>query len=94
MVTLKTRYSLEQFRRVLQPVAHNVALQAVQKLNGAVWVKALDGKIIDIRSNDFAIHYKRGLMLQIEEHPYTDGNLTKIVVQGEGKRLRSWLRTS
>jgi hypothetical protein len=98
MVTLKTRYSLEQFRRVLQPVAHNIALQAVQKLNGAVWVKALDGKIIDIRSNDFAIHfrrrsisyidYKRGLMLQIEEHPYTDGSLTKIVVQGEGKKVR------
>jgi hypothetical protein len=98
MVTLKTRYSLEQFRRVLQPVAHNIALQAVQKLNGLVWIKALDGKILDIRSEDFAIHfrkrsiayidYKRGLMLQIEEHPYTDGNLTKIVVQGQGKKVR------
>jgi hypothetical protein len=97
-VTLKTRYSLEQFRRVLQPVAHNIALQAVQKLNGLVWIKALDGKILDIRSEDFAIHfrkrsiayidYKRGLMLQIEEHPYTDGNLTKIVVQGQGKKVR------
>jgi hypothetical protein len=27
-------------------------------------------------------------MLQIEEHPYTDGNLTKIVVQGNGKKVK------
>jgi hypothetical protein len=90
--TFRSRFSLEQFRRVLQPVAHNVALQTVQKLNGLVWIKALDGKILDIRSDDFEIHFrkrsitywdfKRKIMLQIEEHPYTDGNLTKIVVQG------------
>jgi hypothetical protein len=27
-------------------------------------------------------------MLQIEEHPYTDGNMTRIVVQGEGKGVK------
>jgi hypothetical protein len=95
LATFRTRYGIEQFRRVLQPIAHNIALEAVQKLNGLVRIKAYDGNLISVESNDFAIHFskrsiaywdfKRKLMLQIEEHPYTDGNMTKIVVQGDAK---------
>jgi hypothetical protein len=98
MVTFRSRYSLEQFRRVLQPIAHNIALEAVQKLNGLVRIKAYDGNLISVESNDFAIHFrkssiaywdfKRRLMLQIEEHPYTDGNMTKIVVQGGNAKVK------
>lgn len=98
MVSFRSRYSLDQFRRVLQPIAHNIAQAAVQKLNGYVRVKAYDGNLIDVESEDFAIHFrkrsiaywdfKRKLMLQIEEHPYTDGNMTKIVVEGNGKKVR------
>ena len=95
MATFRTRFGIEQFRRVLQPIAHNIALGAVQKLNGLVRIKAYDGNLISVESEDFAIHFrkrsiaywdfKRKLMLQIEEHPYTDGNMTKIVVQGDAK---------
>jgi hypothetical protein len=98
LATLRSRFSLEQFRRVLQPVAHNIALEAVQKLNGLVRIKAYDGNLISVESEDFFIYfrkrsiaytdYKRRLMLQIEEHPYADGNMTKIVVQGNGKKVK------
>jgi hypothetical protein len=96
MVTLRSRYSLEQFRRILQPIAHNIALEAVQKLSGRISIKADGGNLVSVNSEDFFVSfhtrtidyrdYKHGLMLQIEEHPYTDGNMTKIVVQGEVKK--------
>jgi hypothetical protein len=98
LVTLRSPFSLEQFKRVLQPIAHNIALEAVQKLSGRVAVKGLDGQMEYVVAEDFYIRfykrsiaywdYKRRLMLKIEEHPYTDGNLTKIVVQGSGKKVK------
>ena len=94
-MAFRTRYGIEQFKRVLQPIAHNTALEAVQKLNGLVRIKAYDGNLLSVESDNFAIHfrkrsiaytdYKRRLMLQIEEHPYSDGNMTKIVAQGDAK---------
>jgi len=95
MVTFRSRHSLDQFRRVLQPIAHNIALGAVDKLNGRVAVKALDGQLFYVEAEDFSIRFfkrkitywdfKRKLFIDIEEHPYCDGNMTKIVVQGDAK---------
>ena len=98
LATFRTRYGIEQFRRVLQPIAHNIALEAVQKLSGRISIKAEGGNLVSVNSEDFFVSfhtrtidyrdYKHGLMLQIEEHPYTDGNMTKIVVQREGMKVK------
>jgi len=79
LVTFRSRYSLEQFRHVLQPVAHNIALKAVQKLNGRVAIKALEGQLLYVETENFSIRFnkrtltywdfKRKLFFQIEEHP-------------------------
>jgi len=98
LVTFRSRYSLEQFRHVLQPVAHNIALKAVQKLNGRVAIKALEGQLLYVETENFSIRFnkrtltywdfKRKLFFQIEEHPYTDGNMVRIVCQGKGKAVK------
>jgi hypothetical protein len=98
MVTFRSRFSLEQFRRVLQPVAHNIAQAAVQKLNGNVAIKAFDGQLFYVVADEVSVRfykrsisvwdYKKHVFIQVEEHPYSDGNMTKIVCQGRDAKVK------
>jgi len=70
----------------------------VQKLNGRLSIKALDGKLLSVETENFSIRFnlrtiqywdsKRKLFFQIEEHPYTDGNMVKIVCQGNSRATK------
>lgn len=93
---LRSRYSLNQYRRILQTIAHNIAKHAVESLHGNVAVKAEDGKLIHVSAEDFWIRFnrksiiywdaKKGVYIAIEDKPYEDGNQTKITFQDERRK--------